>query len=56
MMVFFSIEEPANDPVMTGQWVIVCRTEGLAHLSGSGTWVSSGVDSSAKYKGRLAWK
>jgi hypothetical protein len=41
---------------MTGHWVIVCGTEGLAHLSGSGTWVSSGVDNSAKYKGRLAWK
>jgi hypothetical protein len=56
MMVFFTIEEPANDPVMTGHWVIVCGTEGLARLSGRGTWVSSGVDNSAKYKGRLAWK
>ena len=56
MMVFFTIEEPANDPVMTGDWVIVCGTAGLAHLSGSGTWVSSGVDSSAKYNGRLTWK
>ena len=56
MMVFFTIEEPANDPVMTGHWVIVCGTDGLARLSGRGTWVSSGVDSSAKYKGRLAWK
>ena len=56
MMVFFTIEEPANDPVMAGHWVIVCGTEGLARLSGSGTWVSSGVDNSATYKGRLAWK
>jgi len=56
MMVFFTIEEPANDPVMTGHWVIVCGTEGLARLSGRGTWVSSGVDSSATYKGTLAWK
>ncbi len=56
MVVFFTIEEPADDPVMVGHWVIMCGTEGLANLRGSGTWVSSGVDSSATYKGRIAWK
>ena len=50
------ITEPANDPVMTGTWRIIFGTKALKHVSGHGTWVSSGVDSSAKYAGKLCWK
>jgi hypothetical protein len=53
---YFTIREAANSWVMTGTWVILSGTKALKHVSGSGTWVSSGFDSSADYAGTLRWK
>ena len=53
---YFTIREAANTWVMTGTWVILSGTKALKHVSGSGTWVSSGFDSSADYSGTLRWK
>jgi hypothetical protein len=50
---FFTMQEPANDPVITGTWVILSGTKALKHVGGSGTWVSSGVDPSATYGGTI---
>jgi hypothetical protein len=51
--IIFTMREPANDPVITGTWVIASGTKAFRHLGGSGTWVSSGVDSSATYDGTI---
>jgi hypothetical protein len=56
MTMFFTIREAANSTVMTGTWVILSGTKALKHVSGSGTWVSSGFDSSATYAGMIRWK
>jgi hypothetical protein len=56
MTMLFTIYEPANDPVMVGSWVIVHGTGELACARGSGTWVSSGIDSSATYSGTVCWR
>jgi hypothetical protein len=53
---YFTIREAANSWVMTGTWTILSGTKALKHVSGSGTWVSSGFDSSADYSGTLRWK
>ena len=53
---YFTIREAANTWVMTGTWTIVSGTKALKHVSGNGTWVSSGFDSSADYSGTLRWK
>jgi hypothetical protein len=54
--IYFTIREEANTWVMTGTWVILSGTKALKHVSGSGTWVSSGFDSSADYAGTIRWK
>ncbi len=54
--IYFTIREEANTWVMTGTWVILSGTKALKHVSGSGTWVSSGFDSSADYSGTIRWK
>lgn len=56
MTMNFTIREAANDPVMTGRWVIVGGLGGLKGISGNGTWVSSGFDSSATYEGKIHLK
>jgi hypothetical protein len=53
---YFTIREAADTWVMTGTWVILSGTKALKHVSGSGTWISSGFDSSADYSGTLRWK
>jgi hypothetical protein len=53
---YFTIREAANTWVMTGTWVILSGTKALKHVTGSGTWVSSGFDSSADYAGTIRWK
>ena len=56
MTMYFTIWEPADSYVMTGTWTILSGTKALKHVRGSGTWVSSGVDSSATYAGTITWK
>jgi len=56
MTMYFTIWEPANSYVMTGTWTILSGTKALKHVRGSGTWVSSGVDSTATYAGTITWK
>ena len=53
MTMNFTIREAANDPVMTGRWAIVAGSGELRGVSGNGTWVSSGFDSSATYEGKI---
>ena len=53
---YFTIREAANTWVMTGTWRILSGTKALKHVTGNGTWVSSGFDSSADYSGMLRWK
>jgi hypothetical protein len=53
---YITIREAANTWVMTGTWTILSGTKALKHVSGNGTWVSSGFDSSADYSGTLRWK
>lgn len=56
MTMFFTIYEPANDPVMVGTWVILRGTGELARAGASGTWESSCVANSATYSGMVRWK
>jgi hypothetical protein len=53
LTMLLTMREPADDPVITGTWVIVSGTKGLRHVSGAGTWISSDVDSSATYGGTI---
>ncbi len=53
LTLLFSMREPADDALLSGTWVIVSGTKGLRHVRGSGTWVGSGVDSSATYGGTI---
>jgi hypothetical protein len=53
LRILLTMREPADDPVITGTWVIVSGTKGLRPVRGGGTWVSSDVDSSATYDGTV---
>jgi hypothetical protein len=55
MTMWITIREPKNSWVMTGTWTILSATEALKGISGTGTWVSSGIDSSATYAGTVTW-
>ena len=53
LTMLFTLREPADDPVISGTWFIVSGTRGLRHVSGGGTFVGSGIDSSATYGGTI---
>jgi hypothetical protein len=53
LTVLLSMREPADDALLSGTWVIASGTKGLRYVRGSGTWIGSGVDSSATYDGTI---
>jgi hypothetical protein len=56
MTMYFTISQPADDPVMGGTWVILSGTKALKHITGSGTWATDDVESHATYAGSISWK
>ena len=53
LTMLFTMREPADDPLLSGTWVIASGTKSLRHVRGSGTFVGTGVDSSATYVGTI---